>query len=178
MATVIEVAEYDVSWSGRAGDARRELQNALPGVFVEIEHIGSTAVPGLAAKPVIDLMAAVDDLAEVTAIGPVLGDLDYHLVETGMRDRLLYARRGDGRRTHHLHVVTVDSWPTRNERLLRDHLREHPDDARAYGELKVTLAADSVDVDAYTRAKTALIQRLIDRARDDRGLPRVDVWED
>ncbi len=81
---------------GRAEAACGELRDALPGLFTAIEHVGSTAVPGLPAKPVIDLMAAVVSLDQVTA------------------------------RPYHLHVVPAASWPARNERLLRDYLRTHP----------------------------------------------------
>jgi GrpB-like predicted nucleotidyltransferase (UPF0157 family) len=71
----IELAEYDPAWPARAKAATAELRGALPGVFTQIEHIGSTAVPGLAAKPVIDLMAATDDLASVGAREGPLADL-------------------------------------------------------------------------------------------------------
>jgi GrpB-like predicted nucleotidyltransferase (UPF0157 family) len=73
----------------------------------------------------------------------------------------------------------VYRWPERNERLLRDYLRAHPPAAQAYGELKqqlaLTYAHDSL---AYTKAKTAFIQSIMDQARDQLGLPRVDVWEE
>jgi GrpB-like predicted nucleotidyltransferase (UPF0157 family) len=75
-------------------------------------------------------------------------------------------------------VVPADTFGTRNEQLLRDHLRAHPEDARRYAELKQRLAAENLDGDAYTRAKTGLIQELTDRARADRGLPSVPVWEE
>jgi GrpB-like predicted nucleotidyltransferase (UPF0157 family) len=167
----IAVEDYDPAWPETAAAACAELTAARPGVIVAIEHIGSTSVPGLAAKPVIDLMAAVTELTPLDPDG-------YHLVETGMRERLLYVRSDvAGRRTHHLHIVTFASWPTRNERLLRDHLRAHPDDAARYGALKRRLAAEHTDADTYTRAKTALIQELVDRARADRGLPQESVWE-
>lgn len=82
-----------------------------------------------------------------------------------------------GRRSHHLHVVTTETWMTRNERLLRDHLVTHPEAVQAYGDLKRRLAAQGLVGEDYTRAKTALIQDLVDAARDARGLPRVAVWE-
>lgn len=73
--------------------------------------------------------------------------------------------------------MTVDSWPTGNERILHDHLRTHPADAARHGALKRALSAEHTDSLAYTRAKTDLIQELTDRARADRGLPPVPVWE-
>lgn len=150
-----------------------EVSAALPGRLSAIEHIGSTAVPGLPAKPIIDLMAAAPSLDAVMAADDALAGLGYRRVDNGMPDRLFYHREG-----YHLHVVTAASWATRNQRLLRDHLRQHPADRDAYGRLKRELAASGGDRDAYTRAKTALIQRLVDAARTARGLPLVDVWEE
>jgi GrpB-like predicted nucleotidyltransferase (UPF0157 family) len=126
----IEVVEYDTAWPRRADAAGTELRDHLPGLFTSIEHIGSTAVPGLAAKPVIDL------------------------------------------------VVTTDSWPTRNEVLLRDYLRAHPAEAQRYAALKAELAAREGASATYTRAKTSLIQELTARARLARGFPAVPVWEE
>jgi len=110
-----------------------ELRAALPDVILGIEHIGSTAVPGLAAKPVIDLMAAVASLDAVD--GATIGRLGYRQHFNGMEDRLLYVREQDEQRTHILHVVTLESWPTRNQRILRDYLRRHSTDAERYARL-------------------------------------------
>lgn len=94
-----------------------------------------------------------------------------------MTDRLLYVRCVDGRRTHILHVVIAESWPTRNQRILRDCLRQHPQDAARYAELKKDVAAAGTAPGDYARAKTELIQELTDRARARLGLPPVPVWE-
>jgi GrpB-like predicted nucleotidyltransferase (UPF0157 family) len=174
---VIEVVEYDPAWAARAAAACAELESRLPGLFAAIEHIGSTSVPGLAAKPVIDLMAAAD-LDRVASHDDTLGEIGYRRYDAGMSGRLFYLRDQHGRRTCHLHVVPVDTWPTRNERLLRDYLRDHPADVARYAELKRRLAGQHADAPGYTKAKTELIQELTDRARAARGLPPVPVWED
>jgi GrpB-like predicted nucleotidyltransferase (UPF0157 family) len=164
----VTVAEPDESWAvlGRAACAE------LRPVFVEIEHVGSTSVPGLAAKPVIDLMAAVEALEDV---GEVPG---FTRVQTDMPERLFFQRFEPDGSAYHLHVVTAASWPTRNERLLRDYLREHPVDARRYAALKRELMVRYGPGETYTRGKTELIQELTDKARAARGLPSVPVWED
>ena len=173
---MIEVVEYDEAWPVCAAAARADL---IPlGVFDAVEHIGSTSVPGLAAKPVIDLMAAAASLDRVATAQDALAGLGYSRFDTGMPGRLFYYRDEDGARAYQLHVVPAGTWDTRNERLLRDHLRQHPEDARRYGELKQRLAAEHTDGAQYTKAKTELIQELTDRARADRGLPAVPVWEE
>ncbi|NBE94924.1 MULTISPECIES: GrpB family protein [unclassified Nonomuraea] len=87
-------------------------------------------------------------------------------------------RCASGQRGHHVHVVRADTWETRNERLLRDHPRSDPRAASEYAALKRHLAACDMDAAAYTRARTDLIQPLVDEARQARGLPRVPVWEE
>lgn len=173
----VRVVAYDPAWPAQAATAIAELERALPGVPAEIEHIGSTAVPGLAAKPIIDLMAAVPELDVVRHHERALADLGYRPHSNGMTDRLLYVRMADGVRTHILHVVTMAGWPYRNQRLLRDHLRGNPRDAERYGRLKRAIAAAGIAPGDYTKAKTALIQEITDRARAERGLPPVAVWE-
>jgi GrpB-like predicted nucleotidyltransferase (UPF0157 family) len=134
-------------------------------------------VSGLAAKAIIDLMAAVPMLGTMANQEPTLMSLGYQRYDAGMPNRLFYFRDAGGRRTHHLQVVTIDTWPARNERLLRDYLRSHPEQAARYAEHKRQLLRAGVDADSYTRAKTAIIQELTDLARTERGLPLVPVWE-
>jgi GrpB-like predicted nucleotidyltransferase (UPF0157 family) len=172
----VEVVPYDPTWP-ELYEAERAVLLAATSQLIALEHVGSTAVPGQAAKPVIDMMAAVESLQAVR-LEPFTS-LAYHLIETGMRDRFFLRKRIDNGLLFHLHIVERDTWNERNERLMRDYLLEHPEAVVAYGDLKRQLAQqypeDSV---AYTEAKTAFIQGVIDKARDERGLPRVNVWED
>lgn len=177
---LIIVVPYDAAWPDRYAAERAALLGATGSLFVAIEHIGSTSVPGLQAKPVIDMMAAVRRLDDASAAEERLRELGYRFTPTGMRNRLFFRRRAPELAcAFHLHIVEEATWGERNERLFRDHLRAHPEDARAYGELKQRLAREhGRDSMAYTKSKTELVQAIVDRARDARGLPRVDVWED
>jgi GrpB-like predicted nucleotidyltransferase (UPF0157 family) len=176
----ITVADYDPSWPRIYAAERAQIEAVAGARVLALEHIGSTAIPGLCAKPVIDMMAAVAQLSDGAALIEPLAARGYRLIETGMTGRLLLRKDAaePGVRAH-LHIVEQATWDTRNERLLRDYLLEHPEAAQAYGDLKRRLAAaHAEDGLAYTKAKTDLIQSLVDRARAERGLPRVDVWED
>jgi GrpB-like predicted nucleotidyltransferase (UPF0157 family) len=172
----VEVVAYDPSWPDIYA-AEREVILAATSQFIVLEHVGSTAVPGQVAKPVIDMMAAVKQLSEVR-IG-LLTALGYHLIEAGMRERLFFRKYASSGQVFHLHIVEHHTWAERNERLMRDYLLARPEAVQAYGELKSQLALqypeDSV---AYTEAKTEFIQGLIDKARTALGLPLVNVWED
>jgi GrpB-like predicted nucleotidyltransferase (UPF0157 family) len=173
----IRVVAYDSDWPRQASAAIEALEGAAPGLFAAIEHIGSTAVPGLAAKPVIDLMAAVEDLEALRSHEDALAGMGFHAHDNGMTDRLLFVRADGGVRSHILHVVTSASWPTRNQRILRDHLRARPEDAARYAALKRGIAEAGTRPGEYARAKTELIQELTDKARAELGLPSVPVWE-
>lgn len=166
------VAEPDPRWAERG----QQAVSVLAPLFDEIEHIGSTAVPGLAAKPVIDLLAAAPDLDEVN--DDALASLGYRHEPSSMPDRLLYRREDYDSLRYHLHVVTTVSWPERNQRLLRDYLRAHPEARDRYAALKRDLMRRFGEGEAYTRGKTNLIQEFTDAARAELGLPPVPVWEE
>jgi GrpB-like predicted nucleotidyltransferase (UPF0157 family) len=123
-AVAIQVHDYDDRWPALAESACRQLTEALPGILTVIEHIGSTAVPGLAAKAIIDLMAAVPSLGMLAAAEPTLMSLGYQRYATGMPNRLFYFRDAGSRRTHHLHVVTIDTWPS--QRAVAEGLSSRP----------------------------------------------------
>jgi len=168
----VTLAEPDPRWAGLG----RQACVALAPLFLAIEHVGSTAVPGLPAKPVIDLMASVPELDEIN--DSTLETFGYRRVPTDMPERLFYRREDYDSTAYHLHVVAAAGWETRNERLLRDHLLAHPADRDRYAALKRKLMAELGPGPAYTRGKTALIQELTDAARAARGLPSVPVWEE
>lgn len=165
------ITEPDRRWA----DLGRQACVVLGPLFLAVEHVGSTAVPGLPAKPVIDLMASLPGLDEVNE--GTLETFGYRKVPTDMPERLFYRREDYDSTAYHLHVVTAESWPTRNERLLRDHLLAHPDARDRYAVLKRKLMDEFGPGLAYTQGKTELIQELTDAARAERGLPSVPVWE-
>jgi GrpB-like predicted nucleotidyltransferase (UPF0157 family) len=173
---MIPILPYQPDWPRAYAQEAAALTTQFP-ALCEIEHIGSTAVPGLAAKPVIDIMAAVADLVEANGALPAFAARGYQLIDTGMRNRLFLQRSADT--TFNLHIVSLATWPTRKERLMRDELIADPAAKAEYAELKRDLAArHGDDIIAYTRAKTAFVQKIMDRVHDRLGLPREDVWED
>lgn len=177
--TTVEVVAYNPDWPTIYKN-ERDLLVAKTSEFVAIEHVGSTAVPSQRSKPIIDMMAAVTNLQEVDGLLEQLNKLNYHVLEVGMKHRL-FLRKEDAKtkQVFHLHIVEHATWDERKERLMRDYLLTHPEAVKAYGELKDNLASQySQDSLAYTKAKTAFIQDIMDKVMDARGLPRVDVWED
>jgi GrpB-like predicted nucleotidyltransferase (UPF0157 family) len=174
----VTIVDYDPDWPDRFAQRRDVVLDAADGRIVCIEHFGSTAVPGLAAKPIIDIVAAVKDVdADGAALTAALAPLGYALFDAGMPGRLLLTRDEDGVRVEHLHIAPLDRWDLMKERLMRDWLLTHPDIRDRYAALKSDIAAAGLDGLDYTRAKTALVQEIVDAARAARGLASEDVWE-
>jgi GrpB-like predicted nucleotidyltransferase (UPF0157 family) len=160
----IVIADYDPHWPGYFESLRSRISAALGSMAAAIEHVGSTAVPGLAAKPIIDLdvlLGSADDLP--TAIQR-LASLGYeHQGDLGIPGREAF-RCASGV-AHHLYVCHPGSDEYRRHIAFRDFLRLHPDEARAYALFKRRLALDFADDrDAYTRGKTDFIEGILRRA--------------
>ena len=165
MTDEVEIVDYDPRWPQRFALESARLRSVLAEPLLEIEHHGSTAVPGLAGKPVIDMLVAVESIARAARYAAVLTESGYEAVDPRYREiwpeRIVLIRREHGRRTCHVHLMLRDHpmW----ERLLafRDHLRAHHEAAAEYAELKRSLAsAHGNDRHAYMSAKSEFINRV------------------
>ncbi len=162
----IRVVRYDPSWPSRFESERAALQAAI-GAWVEggIHHVGSTAVPGLDAKPVIDILAGVHDLASSRGCFGQLAALDYQYAPYRPQEMHWFCKPDRRRRTHHLHLMPVESERYRDELAFRDYLRTHPEVAAEYATLKRALAERfENDREAYTAAKAEFIEGVLGRA--------------
>ena len=166
----IRIVDADPAWAEAFEAQRRVLTPHLIDHLVRpIEHIGSTSVPGLPAKPIIDMLAVIDDHDSVGASLLDLEPIGWCLApEPGdaRRRRWSLCSPSIARRTHHLHVVErrSTSWP--DWLLFRDHLRTNPADAALYADRKRELAAvDDLDRVRYRAAKAPLIAEILVRAR-------------
>ena len=173
----IVITDYDPAWPAQFAEEAQRIGAALGDSVAVIEHFGSTAVPGLSAKPIIDLLVAVRSLPEARARAvPALEALGYaYWRDDPAPDRLFFVKGlVPGPRTHHVHIVdlSVSHDPRLGEftfadRLLfRDYLRANPDEAACYAALKRDLAAQfSEDREAYTGGKTEYVDRIMQKAR-------------
>lgn len=165
----VDLAPWDPAWAQRFAEEADRLRAALPaGLLGRIEHYGSTAVPGLAAKPIVDLLVEVADAEAARRLLPERLPppvYDYfwrpESGDDGPRYSWLIRRDGDGRRTHHLHCVPAGHRLWDGLRF-RDRLRADPASAAAYAALKRGLAErHRHDRIAYTRGKAAFIAALL-----------------
>ncbi|WP_137156360.1 GrpB family protein [Rhizobium sp. FKL33] len=153
------IVAYDPAWPEIFEALRRRIAAALGPVAKAVEHVGSTAVPGLAAKPIIDIDVVIADETALPAAINGLAAIGYaHQGEKGVAGRHAFAAPA-GLAQHHLYVCAEGSPELRRHLAFRDRLRAEPDLAAAYGALKQRLAAEyGRDRDGYTQAKTAFIE--------------------
>ncbi|MWC29184.1 GrpB family protein [Paenibacillus sp. MMS18-CY102] len=165
MRSSIEVVEYDPRWVQLFEALRDSVLPVLANLAVTIEHIGSTSVPGLAAKPIIDMDVAVPTLADVQIAIERLATLGYvHEGDLGAKGREAFIPP-DSVPWHHLYVCTLDNEEYMRHLLFRDYLRCHPEDARMYGNLKLKLAQQyHNDRKAYTDEKGNFVKEVLKRA--------------
>ena len=173
MAEQIEIAEYDTRRPARFAPEAEQIRRLLDTPSLEIEHHGSTAVPGLAAKPVIDMLVAVDSIGSAEQYAATLVQNGYEPGDPRYRDqwpgRIVVIRRESGTRVCHVHLMLRRHTVWTRLIAFRDHLRTHPNVAREYADLKRSLAGTlGHDRHAYMSAKGDFIARITDIAMRER----------
>ena len=160
MAQHIVVTDYNPEWERMFEEEARAFREILGDNCVDIQHIGSTAVPGLAAKPVIDIMPVVTSLEEVDKMAGRFIEIGYeYLGEYGIPGRR-YLRKGGDERTHQAHIfASTDTDNIARHLLFRDYLRTHEKERDAYGKLKKALAKKfPYDIESYCDGKEAFVK--------------------
>lgn len=159
----IALSAYDSEWPRRFDDERRLLEPVLA-QWLEggIHHVGSTAIPGVSAKPIIDMIAGVRDLEEARAAFEPLATLFYHHASHRPEEAHWFGKPSLAARTHHLHLTVPGSNLWRERLAFRDALRADPALANEYQALKLRLATEHPDeIIGYTHGKTAFIARVL-----------------
>ena len=165
--TGIEIVAYDSSWPAAFQAEAERLWSTLRGVALRIDHHGSTSVPGLAAKPVIDIQVSVAALQPLTTYRERLEALGYvHVAHPDDAFCPFFHRPVAWPHTHHVHVVERGGLEERRTLAFRDYLRDHVDAAQEYERLKRELAMRITGIDprvheAYANAKTDFIERVV-----------------
>ena len=168
----VELVEYDPRWPALFREERARLEAVLGDGVVEIKHIGSTSIPGLRAKPILDILAAVETFEPLEDYQRRLEPLGYYFhSHENDAERLFFWKSAP--RTHHLHIVEFATWEHQRHLIFRDYLRQHADVAKLYEELKTELAETCAgDRAAYTSGKSAFIRATVTRAVKEIGARR------
>lgn len=153
------VVPHDPAWAVAFQIEAQAIARAMPDIILAIHHIGSTSVPCLAAKPIIDILAEVSALNALDAASAPLEALGYEVMGAFGIEGRRYFRKTDpsGRRTHHLHAFERSSPHLVRHLAFRDYLRRHPEKAAAYGALKLALLAGGESRESYQAAKAPFV---------------------
>ena len=162
----IVVVDYDPEWMRMYEEERTRIVVLIGDYLEEIHHVGSTSIPGLAAKPVIDILAIVPEISVVEQCVKPLERLDYaYFGENGIPDRHYFRKPSDIRfhqHTHHIHMMERRHEQAHKMLTFRDYLRKHPEAVKEYQDLKKELATKySGDRAVYTDAKEPFVQSIL-----------------
>ena len=177
MDAVLEIVPYDTVWPQLFLAERGRIAAVVGALALRIDHNGSTSVPGLAAKPIVDIQVSVERLHPVEAYAPQFAQLGYvHVPHPDDAFCPFFHRPAAWPHTHHVHVVQAGGDEERRTLAFRDYLRDHSDSAREYADLKHRLAPRFIATElssrqAYADAKTSFINCVVARALSE-GYPR------
>lgn len=167
MVSQVIIVDYDPQWPILYEEEKRLILRVVGHKVLAIEHVGSTAVPGLGAKPIIDMMSGVRQSPDAEECIPLLRDIGYTSVTPQPDDPDHYYCLGKGPHSvgYHLHLMKFGSDSWEKHLLFRDYLRTHPSVSQQYYEIKKKLADEHrLDRAAYTEAKTSFIETVVARA--------------
>ena len=162
MSQHITVADYNPLWIKKYEEEAVLIKEILADNCIAIYHIGSTSVPGLAAKPIIDIMAAVRSLEKVDCAAEAFSKIGYeYLGEFGIEGRR-YLRKGGNERTHQIHIFQMNDWSNIGRHLaFRDYMRTHEKERAQYAKLKIELARKfPYDIDGYCDGKENFVLQM------------------
>jgi GrpB-like predicted nucleotidyltransferase (UPF0157 family) len=176
MSVPVKIVDYDQNWPKVFEKEKKLILSAVGHIVVRIEHIGSTAVPGLSAKPIVDILVAVKHLSDAKTCIEPLKRIGYEYkakLEADIPERRFFGKGEPPEEQHyHLHMVerTSDFWE--RHLLFRDYLRVHPEVVQEYQKLKRRLAAKyRTNREGYTEAKTPFIESIVAKARIEKKDP-------
>lgn len=168
MGKTVKVEDYNPDWVGEFQQEKARITEVLKNYSpLCVEHIGSTSVKGLGAKPILDIMAGVRHLDEADTFIEPLKSIGYEFVQHQEFPERRFFRKGQWRAgTHHLHIYRFGSEQWKNQLSFRDFLRSHPDVRKQYQQLKRSLSQKHrADIVGYTEAKAPFIQYVIESAK-------------
>ena len=163
---IVQVVPYTSLWASLFQEESKRLTQALGSLALDIQHIGSTSVPGLAAKPILDIGIAVAKEEDISACVPLLISLDYsYRGDRGASEGHFFDQGSEQQLTHYLHMLLISNPSWQNYLRFRDYLIAHPTIRDQYMQLKQELAIQYVtDRAAYTAAKSEFIQQVLTAA--------------
>jgi GrpB-like predicted nucleotidyltransferase (UPF0157 family) len=163
----VEVVPHDPKWQEAFKVESKRVTDALGKNVAAVHHIGSTAIPRIYAKPIIDLLVEVKEIVKVDEQNTPMESLGYEVMgEFGISGRRFFRKDNkEGIRTHHIHIFTIGSDQVKRHLAFRDYMIAHPEDAQSYSELKQRLAREyPTNIDGYMDGKDGFIREIDKKA--------------
>ncbi|PTJ68091.1 hypothetical protein BUZ77_07155 [Staphylococcus saprophyticus] len=162
----IDVQSHQKQWIMQFENEKQKILSILGDEVIEIHHIGSTSVPGLKAKPIIDILPVVQDINKIDHFNEAMANIGYKALGENEITGRRFFKKGENPRTHHVHAFQQEYHYEINRHLaVRDYLRTNVAVAHAYGELKVALAHQfPYDIEGYCDGKDAFVKRMESQA--------------
>lgn len=158
----VKLFKYNAKWKKSFEREANKISKAFGKTALDIQHVGSTAIHGILAKPIIDLAVIVSSLKTARKYIKPLKQIGYTLKKENRKDRLFFTKGAEKKRTHYLHIGAIRSGYIENMVIFRDYLRKHKDAAKEYSELKKELAEKYSDKrEIYTRKKNKFVNNII-----------------
>ena len=165
---IVELVPYDSSWVEEYKKEERILRNLLEEYIVDIQHVGSTSIPGLSAKPILDIAVAVESKETLIKLIPILTNAGYDVKDSIDINGELLARKGSPEcRTHYIHIEVVGSEYWNNHILFRDYLINHTEYIKEYEEMKINALSKFSERKKYTAEKNEFIKNILNLAKDE-----------
>ena len=162
----VVVEPHNTEWEVIAQQTIAMLRDILGNTIVDVQHIGSTSIKNICAKPIIDIVVGVRTYSDILEQNDILEKNGFIFRGQDVPEQYLYVCGDENTRTHHIHAVIYGSEPWNNYINMRDYLNCHKADAQAYSELKENLAEQYTDDrNAYTELKSGLIAEILEKAR-------------
>lgn len=171
---IVELAPYDENWVKEFEQEKKRLEKILGKSALDIQHVGSTSIPGLRAKPILDIAVAVENASKLKELIGVLSDAGYDVKDSINELGEILARKGTPEnRTHYIHVEVINSLFWNNHILFRDYLLSHPEYIKKYENLKTEMFERFKDErKLYTAAKNDFIEEVLEFARAEKQMQR------
>lgn len=157
----VEVVSYNSNWQEMYKEESEKIKNILNDIIIDIYHIGSTAIPGIKAKPVIDILVGVKDIEAVDQYNHKMEELGYEAMgEYGIPKRRFFSK-GESKRSHHVHIFQVGNEEIERHINFKEYLISHPDKGQEYSKLKEKLVNKyTYDMENYTTGKSDFIKEI------------------
>lgn len=164
----VKLVPYDSEWAIEYEREREILEKLLSGYALDIQHVGSTSIPGLSAKPILDIAVAVKDKQTLYDLIPIFTQEGYDVKDTIESQGEVLARKGAPEcRTHYIHVEVIGSTYWNNHILFRDYLLKHPEYINMYEDMKNQVSMQFKDRKEYTAHKNEFIQNILELAKQE-----------